>query len=77
MLANNEKIALRSFGADQLSDQKTGLGISLMHGKDLTMPKDTEITAYVDGDMHLRAATFAAAAPSNTQAVSQTDPSKP
>jgi len=77
MLANNEKIALRSFGADQPSDQKGGLGISLVHGKDVTMTKDTEITAYVDGDMHLKAASFAAAAPSNTQAVSQTDASKP
>jgi hypothetical protein len=77
LLANNEKIALRSFGADQPSDQKTGLGISLMHGKDVTMPKDTEITAYVDGDMHLKVASFAAATPSNTQAVSQTDAAKP
>jgi hypothetical protein len=77
LLANNEKIALRSFGADQPSDQKGGLGISLVHGKDVTMTKDTEITAYVDGDLHLKAASFAAPAPSNTQAVSQTDATKP
>lgn len=77
LLANNEKIALRSFGADQSSDQKGGLGISLLHGKDVTMTKDTEITAYVDGDMHLKAASFAAPAPSSTQAVSQTDAAKP
>ena len=77
LLANNEKIALRSFGADQPSDQKGGLGISLVHGKDVTMTKDTEITAYVDGDLHLKAASFAAPAPSNTQAVSQTDAAKP
>jgi len=77
LLANNEKIALRSFGADQPSDQKGGLGISLVRGKDVTMTKDTEITAYVDGDLHLKAASFAAPAPSNTQAVSQTDAAKP
>jgi hypothetical protein len=77
LLANNEKIALRSFGADQPSDQKGGLGISLVRGKDVTMTKDTEITAYVDGDLHLKAASFAAPAPSNTQAVSQTDSAKP
>jgi len=77
LLANNEKIALRSFGADQPSDQKGGLGISLVRGKDVTMTKDTEITAYVDGDLHLKAASFAAPAPSNTQAVSQTDATKP
>jgi hypothetical protein len=77
LLANNEKIALRSFGADQPSDQKSGFGISLVHGKDVTLTKDTEITAYVDGDLHLKAASFAAPAPSNTQAVSQTDATKP
>ena len=77
LLANNEKIALRSFGADQPSDQKGGLGISLVRGKEVTMTKDTEITAYVDGDLHLKAASFAAPAPSNTQAVSQTDAAKP
>jgi hypothetical protein len=77
LLANNEKIALRSFGADQPSDQKGGLGISLVRGKDVTMTKDTEITAYVDGDLHLKAASFAAPATSNTQAVSQTDAAKP
>ena len=77
LLANNEKIALRSFGADQPSDQKGGLGISLVHGKDVTMTKDTEITAYVDGDLHLKAASFTAPAPSSTQAVSQTDAAKP
>jgi len=77
LLANNEKIALRSFGADQPSDQKGGLGISLVRGKDVTMTKDTEITAYVDGDLHLKAASFAAPAPSSTQAVSQTDAAKP
>jgi len=77
LLANNEKIALRSFGADQPSDQKGGLGISLVRGKDVTMTKDTEITAYVDGDLHLKVASFAAPAPSNTQAVSQTDAAKP
>jgi hypothetical protein len=76
MAANNEKIALRSFGADQPSDQKSGLGISLMHGKDVTMTKDTEITAYVDGDMHLKASNFAAA-PSATQAVSQSTAAQP
>jgi hypothetical protein len=76
VLANNEKIALRSFGADQPSDQKTGMSIPLMHGKDVTLPKDTEITAYVDGNLHLKAASFAAAS-SATQAASQADTAKP
>ncbi len=29
-----------------------------MHGKDVTIPQGTEITAYVDGDMHLNLANF-------------------
>lgn len=38
-----------------------------MHGKDMTIPKGTEITAYVNGDMTLEMARFApAASPSST-----------
>jgi hypothetical protein len=77
LLTNNEKLALRSFGADQPSDQKSALGISLVHGKDFIMPKDTEITAYVDGDTHLKATSFAAAASSSSQTASQSDAPKP
>jgi hypothetical protein len=32
-----------------------------MHGKDITIPQGTEITAFVDGDMHLDMAHFGAA----------------
>lgn len=32
-----------------------------MHGKDITIPQGTEITAFVDGDMHLDMAKFGAA----------------
>jgi len=76
VLANNEKIALRSFGANQSLDQKSGMSLPLMRGKDVTLSKDTEVTAYVDGDLHLKAAGFAAA-PAATQALSQSDSSKP
>ncbi|MCU1239517.1 MAG: hypothetical protein JWO71_243 [Candidatus Acidoferrum typicum] len=72
LLANNEKIALRSFGIEQPADQKTGMSIPLMHGKDVTLAKDTEMTAYVDGDQHLRAASFAPAH-SATQSASQSN----
>ncbi len=34
-----------------------------MHGKDVTIPQGTEITAFVDGDMHLDMAKFGAAPP--------------
>jgi hypothetical protein len=35
----------------------------LMHGKDITIPQGTEITAFADGDMHLDMAKFGAAPP--------------
>lgn len=34
-----------------------------IHGKDITLPQGTEITAFVDGDMHLDMAKFAVAPP--------------
>jgi PEGA domain len=34
-----------------------------MHGKDITIPQGTEITAYVEGDMHLNMANFGGPAP--------------
>jgi hypothetical protein len=63
VLANNEKIVLRSFGAEQNIDQKSGMTVPLLRGKDVTLSKDTEITAYVDADVHLKASSFAAAPP--------------
>jgi hypothetical protein len=40
----------------------------LMHGKDISIPKGTEITAYVNGDMKLDLAKFAIAAPATAVA---------
>lgn len=45
-----------------------------IHGKDITIPQGTEITAFVDGDMHLNMAQFGAATPSTTMAVSTSAP---
>jgi len=44
-----------------------------IHGKDITIPQGTEITAFVDGDMHLDMAHFGVAplAPGATSAASQ------
>lgn len=39
-----------------------------MHGKDISIPKGTEITAYVNGDMKLDIAKFQPAAPANVPA---------
>jgi hypothetical protein len=39
-----------------------------MHGKDISIPKGTEVTAYVSGDMKLDAAKFQTAPPSSATA---------
>jgi hypothetical protein len=64
-LANNQKIALRSYGSDQNVGQSSGVSIPLLRGKDVTLAKDTEITAYVDDDVHLKIASFTAPAQAN------------
>jgi len=43
LLANREKIILRSFGIEQSAVQKSGRTIPLLRGKDVTLAKDTEI----------------------------------
>jgi hypothetical protein len=74
VLANNEKIILRSFGIEQGADQKSGRTIPLLRGKDVTLAKDAEITAYVDSDLHLKVASFRAA---RSATLSQSEPSQP
>jgi len=44
-----------------------------MHGKDISIPKGTEITAYVNGDMKLDIAKFQPAAPANGAASSSSE----
>lgn len=39
-----------------------------VHGKDITIPQGTEITAFVEGDMHLDMARFGVAAPTTASA---------
>lgn len=76
VLANNQKIALRSFGAEQTADQKSGMKLPLLRGKDVTLAKDMDVTAYVDDDIHLKVSSFAAAR-SAAQALSQSEAAKP
>ena len=40
-----------------------------IHGKDITIPQGTEITAFVEGDMHLDMARFGVTAPSSAPGV--------
>jgi PEGA domain len=43
-----------------------------MHGKDITIPQGTEITAFVEGDMHLDMTKFGVAAPASAGPAPQT-----
>ena len=61
LLANKQKITVRSFGAEPAAEEKSGRKLPFVKGKDVTLAKDTEITAYVDADVRLKAAGFAAA----------------
>jgi hypothetical protein len=75
-LANGEKMPLRSFGINTSNEAKSGISLPKFHGKDITFAQGSEMTAYVDGDQHLKAASFAAA-PSATQAASQSNAPRP
>lgn len=89
-LADNEKVALRAVkeakGGGHVGAM-TGAIVAtsivffpaaplflFIHGKDITIPQGTEITAFVDGDMHLNMASFAAPnqmpGPANAQSAS-------
>jgi PEGA domain len=88
-LADNEKVALRATkdtkGGGHVGAM-TGAIVAtsiiffpaaplflFIHGKDITIPQGTEITAFVEGDMHLDMAKFgAAASPQLTAAVAVT-----
>jgi len=48
-----------------------------IHGKDITLPQGTEITAFVEGDMHLNMANFADAQVASPQAQAPAAPSAP
>jgi hypothetical protein len=69
-LTNGEKLPLRSFGINTSSEQKSGISLPKLHGKEMTLAQGMETTAYVDGDQHLKAASFAAANPT-TESASQ------
>jgi hypothetical protein len=74
-LADGEKLRLRSFGISISSEQKSGISLPKLHGKETTLAQGTEMTGYVDGDQHLNPAKFAAA--SATTAKAQSADTKP
>lgn len=48
-----------------------------IHGKDITIPQGTEITAFVEGDMHLDMARFGATAPTAAASTPSATPTAP
>src|SRR5580692_2928117 len=60
-LANNQEAVLRSGGEAKGSSSSAGMVIPVMRGKDITFPKGTEITAFVNGDTRLKRENFHAA----------------
>jgi hypothetical protein len=66
-LADGEKLPLRSFGINSSGEQKSGISLPKLHGKEMALAQGLEMTAYVDGDQHLSAAKFAAAAATTAQ----------
>ena len=92
-LLDNEKAALRATqggkggghtGAMTAGIVATGLVFFpaapfflFMHGKDITLPKGAEVTAYVNGDMRLDIAKFQPPAPASSAAKLQVESSPP
>ena len=87
-LADQEKIPLRAVketkGGGNVGAMTAGIALTavlffpaapfllLMHGKDITVPQGTEITAYTEGDLHLDMAKFRPAPPPSAAPVAQT-----
>lgn len=61
ILGNNEKAAIRGYQEVNGANSVTGTVVPLVSGKDVVMPEGTEITASVDGDVHLKREAFPSA----------------
>jgi len=57
-LADNEKARARSFEVSAGTDSAAGSILPLAHGKDVVFAQGTEITAYIDGNVYLKRASF-------------------
>jgi hypothetical protein len=92
-LADNEKVSLRAIKESKGGGHvgaMTGAMVAtsivffpaaplflFIHGKDVTIPQGTEITAFVEGDMHLDMSHFGAAPPSNPSYANVPTPAAP
>jgi hypothetical protein len=60
VLSDKEKAAIRGYQEANGANSATGAVIPIKSGKDVELAQGTEITAWVDGDVHLKRDAFAA-----------------
>jgi hypothetical protein len=64
-----QKVPLQaSSQEDKAADQKVGKVVPFMHGKDITLTEDADITGFVSGDIRLKASDLGSARGSSTSA---------
>ena len=76
-LADNEEARARSFEVSAGSDSAAGSILPLAHGKDVAFGQGTEITAYIDGNVYLKRASFQPPKNTATSAPAVRNPPQP
>ena len=74
-LADNKKTPVRSFEVSAGTNSAAGSVLPLAHGKDVVFPQGIEITAYIDGNVYLKRASFRP--PQNTASPAPAVPDPP
>ena len=76
-LADNEEARARSFEVSAGSNSAAGSILPLAHGKDVAFAQGTEITAYIDGNVYLKRASFQPPKNTATSAPAVRNPPQP
>lgn len=76
-LADNEEARARSFEVSAATNSAAGSILPLGHGKDVVFAQGTEITAYIDGNVYLKRASFQPPKNTVTPAPAVTNPPQP
>jgi hypothetical protein len=76
-LADNEEARARSFEVSAGSNSAAGSILPLAHGKCVAFAQGTEITAYIDGNVYLKRASFQPPKNTATAALAVRNPSQP
>ena len=76
-LADNEKAAARSYQESTGTNSTVGSILPLAHGKEVVFARGTEITAYIDGDIYLKRASFQPSKNAASAAPAASNPRQP